>query len=114
MKLHAQVQLPQRGVDLTLAVESGHTLALLGPNGAGKSTALAAIAGLLRPASGRIALDDRVLFSGNAFASGPSFSAFSFTNFSAAYTCWSAWFLTSISSFRRLSSSACDSASRII
>ena len=64
MKLHAHVQLPQRGVDLTLAVEAGRTLALLGPNGAGKSTALASIAGLLRPSSGRITLDDRILFSG--------------------------------------------------
>jgi molybdate transport system ATP-binding protein len=65
VKLHAQVRLPDRGVDLTLAVEAGRTLALLGPNGAGKSTALAAIAGLLRPEAGQIALDDRILFSGN-------------------------------------------------
>ena len=65
MKLHAQVRLPQRGVDLTVAVEAGRTLALLGPNGAGKSTALASIAGLLRPAAGRITLEDRILFSGN-------------------------------------------------
>ena len=65
MKLHAQVRFPERGVDLTLAVDAGRTLALLGPNGAGKSTALASIAGLLRPASGQITLDDRILFSGN-------------------------------------------------
>ena len=65
MKLHAQVRFPERAVDLTLAVEAGRTLALLGPNGAGKSTALASIAGLLRPTSGLITLDDRILFSGN-------------------------------------------------
>ena len=65
MKLHAQIRLPHRGVDLTVAVEAGRTLALLGPNGAGKSTALASIAGLLRPASGQITLDDRILFSSN-------------------------------------------------
>jgi molybdate transport system ATP-binding protein len=66
VKLHAQVRLPERSVDLILAVEAGRTLALLGPNGAGKSTALASIAGLLRPTSGLITLDDRILFSGNA------------------------------------------------
>jgi molybdate transport system ATP-binding protein len=65
VKLHAQIRLPHRGVDLTVAVEAGRTLALLGPNGAGKSTALASIAGLLRPASGQITLDDRILFSSN-------------------------------------------------
>ncbi len=63
MKLQAQVRFPERGVDLTLAVEAGRTLALLGPNGAGKSTALASIAGLLRPPSGQVTLDDRILFS---------------------------------------------------
>ena len=35
---------------------------LFGPSGAGKSTTLAAIAGLIRPASGRIALGDEVWF----------------------------------------------------
>src|SRR4029078_8065726 len=64
-KRRDQIRLPHRGVDLTLAVEAGRTLALLGPNGAGKSTALATIAGLLRPTSGQITLDDRILFSGN-------------------------------------------------
>jgi molybdate transport system ATP-binding protein len=36
------------------------TLALVGPSGAGKSSVLRAIAGLLRPEQGRIALGDRV------------------------------------------------------
>src|SRR5438093_1476879 len=35
---------------------------LFGPSGAGKSTTLAAIAGLIRPQSGRIALGDEVWF----------------------------------------------------
>src|SRR4051812_40759487 len=35
---------------------------LFGPSGAGKSTTLAAIAGLVRPQSGRIALGDEVWF----------------------------------------------------
>lgn len=38
------------------------TVALLGPTGSGKSTVLAAIAGFLSPAQGRIALAGRVLF----------------------------------------------------
>jgi molybdate transport system ATP-binding protein len=65
VKLLARVGFPERDVDLDLAVDAGHTLALLGPNGAGKSTALAAIAGLLRPDSGHVTLDDRILYSGH-------------------------------------------------
>jgi molybdate transport system ATP-binding protein len=36
--------------------------ALFGPSGCGKSTILAAVAGLLRPQAGRVAVDGRVLF----------------------------------------------------
>jgi branched-chain amino acid transport system ATP-binding protein len=43
--------------DVDLRVESGEIVALLGPNGAGKSTTLLTIAGHLRAAGGRIALD---------------------------------------------------------
>jgi len=39
----------------------GKVTALFGPSGAGKSTVVAAIAGLIRPRQGRIALDGRVL-----------------------------------------------------
>src|SRR5258708_8260874 len=42
--------------------ESPCVTALFGPSGAGKSTVLAAIAGLFRPQSGRIALGGEVLF----------------------------------------------------
>ena len=41
--------------------EAGETVALLGPNGSGKSTLVLAIAGLLPPSEGRIALDGEVL-----------------------------------------------------
>jgi molybdate transport system ATP-binding protein len=44
-----------------LSVEGGETLALVGPSGAGKTTTLRVVAGLLRPESGRIVLDGRVL-----------------------------------------------------
>ncbi|WP_328458814.1 ABC transporter ATP-binding protein [Amycolatopsis sp. NBC_00438] len=41
---------------LSLAVARGETLALLGPSGSGKSTALKALAGFVRPSSGRVFL----------------------------------------------------------
>ena len=43
-----------RGVDLQ--VEQGEFFGLLGPNGAGKTTLISALAGLVRPDSGRIAV----------------------------------------------------------
>jgi heme exporter protein A len=45
---------------LGFAVGSGEALAVTGPNGAGKSSLLRLIAGLLRPAEGRVALDGGV------------------------------------------------------
>jgi branched-chain amino acid transport system ATP-binding protein len=41
--------------DISLEVAAGQIVALLGSNGAGKTTTLSAIAGLIRPARGRIA-----------------------------------------------------------
>jgi ABC-type sulfate/molybdate transport systems ATPase subunit len=60
--LTADLRVPLRAfdVELTLAVEG--TVALVGPSGAGKSTVLRAVAGLVRPASGRVALGDEVWF----------------------------------------------------
>ena len=43
--------------DLSLTVASGEIVGLIGPNGAGKTTTLRALAGILRPTSGRIAVD---------------------------------------------------------
>lgn len=45
--------------DLTLHVDAGEIVCLVGPNGAGKSSTTLAIAGALRPASGRILLDGK-------------------------------------------------------
>ncbi|MBC3869328.1 ABC transporter ATP-binding protein [Undibacterium oligocarboniphilum] len=42
-----------------LALEKGEIRALIGPNGSGKSTALQALAGLIRPAAGSVAIDGR-------------------------------------------------------
>lgn len=61
MSLMVTAQLPERGVQLELEVPSGRTTALVGPNAAGKSTLLALVGGMLRPHSGRIVLEDRVL-----------------------------------------------------
>ncbi|MCM1967612.1 MULTISPECIES: ABC transporter ATP-binding protein [unclassified Streptomyces] len=44
---------------LDLTVEPGEVMALLGPSGSGKTTALRAVAGFVRPASGRILIGGR-------------------------------------------------------
>jgi ABC-type sugar transport system ATPase subunit len=46
---------------VSVSVDRGRTLAVIGPSGAGKSTLLRAIAGLIEPQSGEIALDGRSL-----------------------------------------------------
>ena len=64
----------QRGeflLDLALA-SPARALALFGHSGCGKTTTLLAIAGLLRPRHGRIALDGDVLFDSNAGIDLPS------------------------------------------
>jgi ABC-2 type transport system ATP-binding protein len=43
--------------DLSLRVTAGEIVGLIGPNGAGKTTTLRALAGILRPTNGRIAID---------------------------------------------------------
>lgn len=52
----------RRVVDgVTLCLQAGESVAIVGPNGAGKSSLLAALAGLLPVAGGRVALDGRPL-----------------------------------------------------
>ncbi|MDR0981167.1 MAG: ABC transporter ATP-binding protein [Methanocalculaceae archaeon] len=63
--LNGTFSMPLRDFNLDVSdfvVKDGETLALIGENGAGKSTVLRVLSGLLKPASGRIVLNDRVLF----------------------------------------------------
>jgi 2-aminoethylphosphonate transport system ATP-binding protein len=46
-------------IDFNLRVVAGETVALLGPSGSGKSTALNALAGFIRPTSGKVWLSGR-------------------------------------------------------
>lgn len=47
--------------DLSLTMHAGENWAILGPNGSGKTTLLRALAGLQRPRTGRVLLDDHPL-----------------------------------------------------
>jgi ABC-2 type transport system ATP-binding protein len=44
--------------DLSFEVRSGEIVGLIGPNGAGKTTTLRALAGILKPTSGLVRIDD--------------------------------------------------------
>jgi molybdenum ABC transporter ATP-binding protein len=52
-----RLTVPLRSFELQLTLDVGATVALVGPSGAGKTTVLRAVAGLARPAAGRIAVD---------------------------------------------------------
>ena len=54
--------------DISLTVEAGKVVALLGSNGAGKTTTLSAIAGLIRPARGRIEWNGETISGQPAYA----------------------------------------------
>ncbi len=47
--------------DVSLQARAGEFIAVLGPNGAGKSTLLSVLAGLLKPDSGKVMLDNKPL-----------------------------------------------------
>lgn len=67
MNLSVRVGLQRDGFDLDVDFElTADVTALFGPSGAGKTTLLHAIAGLVKPPSGRIALGNRVLMDDRA------------------------------------------------
>ncbi|MFM9023541.1 MAG: ABC transporter ATP-binding protein [Solirubrobacterales bacterium] len=57
----ARQRLGELELDASFGVGADETLALLGPSGAGTSTILRVVAGLLRPAEGRVTLAGRTL-----------------------------------------------------
>jgi len=57
-----QVTVPLRTFELGLSLTVDSTVALVGPSGAGKSTVLNTIAGLVKPAAGRIRCNDETWF----------------------------------------------------
>ena len=61
LQLDVAVPLRSFRLDVALAVGS-ETVALVGPSGAGKTTVLRAVAGLVRPEAGRIALGGETWF----------------------------------------------------
>jgi molybdate transport system ATP-binding protein len=54
LELETEHRRGELGLELTLRVEQGETVALAGPSGAGKTTVLRIVAGLLRPDHGRV------------------------------------------------------------
>jgi molybdate transport system ATP-binding protein len=64
--LTAEFTLPLRSFRLEVALEVDGTVALVGPSGAGKTSVLRSVAGLVRPAGGRIALGETVWFDATA------------------------------------------------
>ena len=60
--LSTSFSLPLRSFVLDLALDVNGTVALVGPSGAGKTSVLSAVAGLVEPSSGRIALDAEAWF----------------------------------------------------
>jgi molybdate transport system ATP-binding protein len=57
-----EIVVPLRAFSLRLSLDVDATMALVGPSGAGKTTVLRAIAGLVRPQSGRITCGGDVWF----------------------------------------------------
>jgi molybdate transport system ATP-binding protein len=57
-----EIVVPLRTFSLRLTLDVDSAIALVGPSGAGKTTVLRAIAGLVRPKSGRISSDGEVWF----------------------------------------------------
>jgi molybdate transport system ATP-binding protein len=60
LRVEARTRVGDVDLDVALAVAPGTCLALTGPSGAGKTTVLRIVAGLVRPAAGRVSCGDAV------------------------------------------------------
>ena len=58
--LRLDFTLPLRDFELTLSADVARTVALVGPSGAGKTSVLRVVAGLARPARGRVLLGEEI------------------------------------------------------
>lgn len=61
--LNEHNQMLKAAHDITFEVKQGQLFTLLGPSGCGKTTTLRSIAGLEKPSSGEIIIDEQVIFS---------------------------------------------------
>ena len=66
-----EIVVPLRSFSVRLSLAVSSTMALVGPSGAGKTTVLRAVAGLMRPQSGRISSGSEVWFDAAAGVSLP-------------------------------------------
>ena len=66
LTVDARLSRGEFALDAAFSAETAGVIALFGASGAGKTTLVDAIAGLVRPQEGRIALGDRVLFDSGA------------------------------------------------
>src|SRR5262245_55839649 len=61
LEIRVRLEIKTFQLDVAFSVQPGITI-LFGPSGAGKSTTLSAVAGLVRPREGRIAIESEVWF----------------------------------------------------
>ena len=66
--------------EVSIEVNQGEIVGLLGPNGAGKTTSFYMIVGMIKPNSGKIFLDVRLISRRERFASNRIAGEYYFTN----------------------------------
>lgn len=72
LRVDIRATLGQFALDVEFETQNGEILGLFGPSGTGKSLTLRAIAGLLKPETGHIVLNEHTLFDGTSSVDVPS------------------------------------------